>query len=151
MVGDDSGSRMYWELVDPGLVETASVGHYEYLGVGMFFSWISSTPEAAHEVYAKVREIHTTTEKSGFTAEELSQAKNKVKARVVLGGERPRNRLFNLGGNWLQRGEYRSVADDLASLDAVTLEEVHRVLAAYPLSQNTTVTIGPLEDWKAAI
>ncbi len=26
IVGDDSGSRMYWELTDPGLAETASLG-----------------------------------------------------------------------------------------------------------------------------
>ena len=58
---------------------------------------------------------------AGITEEELQQAKNKVKARVVLGSERPQSRLFNVGGNWLQRREYRSVADDLASLDAVTV------------------------------
>lgn len=151
MIGDDSGSRMYWELVDPGLVESASVGHYEYLGVGMFFSWISSTPEAARDVFSKVSAIQAEAEKAGFTAEELAQSKSKVKARVVLGSERPRSRLFNVGGNWLQRGEYRSVADDLASVDAVTLDEVHRVLAEYPLSENTTVTIGPLGDWNGAV
>ena len=55
---------------------------------------------------------------------ELRQAKNKVKARVVLGSERPQNRLFNVGGNWLQRHEYRTVADDLKSLDDVTVAAV---------------------------
>ena len=37
IVGDDSGSRFYWELVDPCLVETARPAHYEYLGAGMFY------------------------------------------------------------------------------------------------------------------
>ena len=46
IVGDDSGSRMYWELVDPGLAETASLGHYEYLGVGMFYTWLACEPDA---------------------------------------------------------------------------------------------------------
>ena len=27
VLGDDSGSRLYWELVDPGLAETAIIGH----------------------------------------------------------------------------------------------------------------------------
>jgi predicted Zn-dependent peptidase len=44
IIGDDSGSRMYWELVDPGLAETASLGHYEYLGVGMFYTWLRVAP-----------------------------------------------------------------------------------------------------------
>ena len=151
MIGDDSGSRLYWDLVDPGLVESASVGHYEYLGVGMFFSWVSSAPEAAQEVFTRVKKIQQEAERKGLTEQELAQAKNKVKARVVLGSERPRSRLFNVGGNWLQRCEYRSVADDLASVDAVTLDDVQRVLANFPLSQNTTVTIGPLETWSEPI
>ena len=34
ILGDDSGSRLFWELVDPGLAEHASLGHYEYQGTG---------------------------------------------------------------------------------------------------------------------
>lgn len=148
ILGDDSGSRMYWELIDPGLAESASLGHYEYLGAGMFFAWVSCAPESARDIYSRVSELLRQAEQDGFTSEELSQAQNKVKARVVLGSERPRNRLFNVGGNWMQRSEYRSVADDLAAVDAVTLDDVHRVLAQYPITRNTTVTIGPLKDWE---
>jgi len=147
MLGDDSGSRMYWELVDPGLVESASLGHYEYLGAGMFFTWVSCTPEAAQANFQCVKQLLQQVEAEGFHTEELRQAQSKVKARVVLGSERPRNRLFNVGGNWMQRREYRSVADDLAAVDAVTLEDVHRVLKEYPLTRNTMVTIGPLQEW----
>ncbi|NOY41378.1 MAG: insulinase family protein [Planctomycetes bacterium] len=147
MLGDDSGSRMYWEMVDPGLAESASVGHYEYLGAGMFFSWISCDPGASAANYQRAAQLQEQAEQDGFTAEELRQAQSKVKARVVLGSERPRNRLFNVGGNWMQRREYRSVADDLASVDAVTLDDVHRVLAEYPLTRHSTVVIGPLEEW----
>ena len=150
MFGDDSGSRLYWELVDPGLVESASLGHYEYLGAGMFFTWVSSVPETAQENLARVKAVQQRAEQDGFTNEELQQAKSKVQSRVVLGSERPRSRLFNVGGNWLQRGEYRSVADDLESVAAVTLDDVHRVMQKYPLTKNTTVTIGPLTDWTEA-
>jgi predicted Zn-dependent peptidase len=147
MLGDDSGSRMYWELIDPGLAESASLGHYEYLGAGMFFTWVSCAPEAARDIFARVEKLISQAEQDGFKQQELSQAQSKVKARVVLGSERPRNRLFNVGGNWMQRSEYRSVADDLAAVDAVTLDDVHRVLKEYPISRCTTVTIGPLKDW----
>jgi predicted Zn-dependent peptidase len=146
IIGDDSGSRMYWALVDPGLAESASLGHYEYQGVGMLYTWMSCAPEDAAENLKLLRAVQRTAESKGLTAEELRQAKSKLKARIVLGGERPRNRLFNVGGNWLQRREYRSVAHDLATVDAVTLDEVHAVLAKYPLSRATTVTIGPLAE-----
>jgi predicted Zn-dependent peptidase len=146
ILGDDSGSRLYWELVDPGLVESASLGHYEYQGLGMLFTWLSCAPEDAAENFARMQRIYREAETGGLTEQELDQARSKVKARVVLGSERPRNRLFNVGGNWMQRREYRSVADDLATISGVTLDEVHAVLKKYPLSRATTVTIGPLKE-----
>ena len=147
MFGDDSGSRLYWELVDPGLTESASLGHFEYLGAGMFFSWLSCDPEDAPANFDRMVDLQGRVEQNGFTAEELRQAQSKLKARVVLGSERPRNRLFNVGGNWMQRREYRSVADDLATVEGVTLDDIHRVLTEFPLTRHTTVTVGPLEDW----
>lgn len=149
MFGDDSGSRLYWELVDSGLTESASVGHYEYQGVGMYFTWLSCNPEDAIENLARLTDLQDHVELAGFGEDELHQAKSKVKSRVVLGSERPRNRLFNVGGNWLQRREYRSVADDLKALEHVSLDEIHQVLRDFPLSRKTTVTIGPLDDWPA--
>jgi predicted Zn-dependent peptidase len=148
IVGDDSGSRMYWELVDSGLAETASLGHYEYLGLGMFYTWLACEPELAEENLARLHSIFRQVEADGVSEDELRQAKNKVKARVVLSSERPQSRLFNVGGNWLQRREYRTVADDLKALDDVALEDVHAVLKKYPLSRYTTITVGPREDVK---
>jgi predicted Zn-dependent peptidase len=145
--GDDSGSRLYWELVDPGLVESASLGHYEYQGAGMFFTWVSCNPEDAVANFVKLKDLQELAEAKGFTEQELQQAKSKVKARVVLGSERPRNRLFNVGGNWLQRHEYRSIADDLAALEAVTLDDIHKCLQEFPFTRHTTGTVGPLESW----
>ena len=146
VIGDDSGSRMYWELTETGLAESASLGHYEYQGLGMFYTWLSCEPEATEANMRRLDSLYREMDANGVTEVELQQAKNKVKARVVLSSERPRSRLFNVGGNWLQRREYRSVADDLKSLDRVTTDDIHAVLAKWPLSQTSTVTVGPRED-----
>ena len=146
IVGDDSGSRMYWELVDPGLAETATLGHYEYLGVGMFYTSLACEPELVEQNLSRLHAIYQQVESGGVSEDELRQAKNKVKARVVLSSERPQSRLFNVGGNWLQRREYRAVADDLKALDDVTLDELHAVLRKFPLSRYTTITVGPRKD-----
>lgn len=145
IVGDDSGSRLYWELVDPGLAETASLGHYEYLGAGMFYSWLACEPESVEENLQRLKKILVEVERSGVTEDELRQAKNKVRARVVLSSERPQSRLFNVGGNWLQRREYRTVADDLKSLGAVTVAEITQVMKKYPLTAASTIAVGPQE------
>jgi hypothetical protein len=54
--------------------------------------------------------------------------------------------LFNVGANWTQRHEYRSVKDDLDAVDAVTREQIASVLSSYPLTNCTTLTIGPLAE-----
>jgi len=137
---------MYWELTDPGLAESASLGHYEYQGLGMFYTWLACEPEEAEANLRRLAAIYREVESRGVTDVELAQAKNKVKARVVLSSERPRSRLFNVGGNWLQRREYRTVADDLDVIDRVTVDDIRAVLAEYPLSACSTVTVGPLQE-----
>lgn len=150
IVGDDSGSRLYWELVDSGIVESASIGHYEYQGVGMYYTWVACEPEDTGQVLDHLDRLLQQVHQEGVTPDELQQAKNKVKARVVLGNERPRSRLFNVGGNWLQRREYRSVADDLEAIDSVSLEDIHQALQAYPLHEHATVCVGPVESITSA-
>lgn len=148
IVGDDSGSRMYWELSESGLAESASLGHYEYQGLGMFYTWLACEPDMTEGNLARLAAIYRTVEQDGVTETELRQAKNKVKARVVLSSERPRSRLFNVGGNWLQRHEYRTVANDLEALERVTVADIRAVLAKYPLTNCSTITVGPLEKVK---
>jgi predicted Zn-dependent peptidase len=148
MLGDDSGSRLYWELVDPGLAEQAGVSHFEYQGAGGFMSFMSCDPEHAVDNLQRMIDTFRCAQADGFTAGELEQAASKLRSRIVLAGERPRGRLFAVGNDWIHRGEYRSVADDLASVAAVTLDEVGDVLARFPLTRNTTVAIGPLKKLK---
>lgn len=149
ILGDDSGSRLYWELVDPGLAENATLGHYDYQGTGMYLTYLSCDPEVAAENFQRILDIYRSAESEGVTAAELEQAKNKINSRVVLSSERPRGRLFNLGSNWTHRRKYRSVKDDLDAVDSVTLDKIAAVLKKYPLSASTTVAIGPLKSVRA--
>lgn len=146
ILGDDSGSRLFWELVDPGLAEHATLGHYDYQGTGLYITYLSCDPEYAADNLRRVLEIYRQAEAQGVLAAELEQAKNKINSRVVLSSERPRGRLFNLGANWTHRHEYRSVKDDLDAVDAVTVEQLADVLDKYPLTESTTIAIGPLAD-----
>ena len=72
----------------------------------------------------------------------LEQAKNKISSRVVLSSERPRGRLFVLGTDWIYRREYRPIEMDLATVADMTTDDLMAVLAKYPLSRATTVTVG---------
>lgn len=144
IVGDDHNSRMYWDLVDPGHCESAEIGFNEYDGSGTYMTYFSCQPERTSEIIARITAIYEDVNRNNVTEEELAQAKNKIASRVVLRSERPMGRLSSLGGNWVYRKEYRSVADDLETVQSLSLDEIHKLLEAYPLSQTTTTTVGPL-------
>ncbi len=146
IVGDDSGSRLYWELIDPGLAEHAGVSHCEYEGAGVFMTYMSCDPAEADANLGRMLEVFRRVEADGITPEELATAKSKVRSRIVLSSERPRGRLFAVGSDWVYRSEYLSIKDDLDAIAALSVEQVEAVLAKYPLTRNTTITIGPREE-----
>ncbi|MFO1023329.1 MAG: insulinase family protein, partial [Planctomycetales bacterium] len=145
IVGDDSGSRLYWDLVEPGLVESAELSYNEYDGCGAWMSYFSCEPDLSEKILDRVGKIFAEVNKKGITAEELERAKNKVCSRIVLRSERPMGRLGSLGNNWIYRQEYRTVGDDLQAVKSVTLEQIGELLKSYPLGEMTTVMIGPRE------
>ena len=146
IVGDDGGSRIYWDLVDPGLVEFAELGYYDYDGSGTYMTWLCCQPETVAENVARIHRIYDKVNQDGVTETELQQAKNKISSRIVLRSERPMGRLSSLGSNWVYRQEYRSVAEDLNTLESLSLHDIRAALDAYPLGACTTSTVGPLEQ-----
>jgi predicted Zn-dependent peptidase len=145
IVGDDSGSRLYWELVDPGLVEAAELGYNEYDGSGTYLTYLSCDPKSAAENIERIAAIYDDVNKNGVTDVEVEQSRNKVASRVVLRSERPMGRLSSLGSNWVYRQEHQTVEDDLKILESLSAKSIRELLEAYPLGQMTTVGIGPLE------
>ncbi len=146
VVGDDSGSRFFWRLIDTGQAECAVMYSYEYQGTGIYLSMLCGVPTdtAANlqVMFDTLREV----ESQGITESELKQAQNKICSHVVLQSERPTNRLFSLGENWVQRHTYQPVREVIAAYQAVTLGDVSDVLRQYPLSVHSTVAVGPLRE-----
>ena len=144
VLGDASGSRLYWSLVDPGLAEHAALGHHDFLDAGLLITQLSCEPEEVDELLDRILALYAEATRDGITAKEFEQARNKVAGRVVLAGERPRRRLFDVGLEWSHRRRFRPIAQSLADVDAITLDDVHRILAAWPLdAPAATVIAGP--------
>jgi len=143
-VGDDSGSRLYWALVDPGLADSADCSFHEYEGSGAFYTSFSCQPEQADEDLSVVQDVLRGVQRDGITEEELNQARSKVLSRVVRGSERPKGRMMAIGMGWTYQHEYRSVDDDLRAYEGVTLAAIRQVLERYPLDRVTTLALGPL-------
>jgi predicted Zn-dependent peptidase len=145
-IGDDSGSRLYWGLVDPGLAESADCSFHEYEGTGSFYTSFSCEPEQAQANLALVRSILSEVRHDGITEAELQQAKSKILSRVVRGSERPMGRMQAIGMAWTYLQQYRSVDDELEAFDAVTLKSIREVLDKYPIDRTTTLALGPLAE-----
>ena len=144
-LGDDSGSRLYWELVDSGLAELCEMSHHEYEGAGLFLTYMSCAPEEAADNLQLIAEVYRRAAAEAITAAELEQAKSKVRSRIVLSSERPRGRLFAVGSDWIYRRQYRPVEEDLAAMAAITVDDAAAVLRKYPLERNMTISVGPAD------
>jgi predicted Zn-dependent peptidase len=145
-IGDDSGSRLYWALIDPGLADSADCSFHEYDHTGVFYTSYSCEPERTKSNLDIIHGVLNAVQADGISAEELSQARNKLLSRVVRSGERPKGRMMAIGSHWTYQGEYRSVDDELRAYEAVTLADVRTLLERYPLPQVTTLALGPLAE-----
>lgn len=144
IIGDDSNSRLFWELIDTGLAEYAAISTQEFQGAGVFYIGMSCQPDEAQNNLQRMADLIAAAESEGLTEDELTQAKNKICAGIVLAAERPTNRLFSVGSGWLQRRQYKTVREAVEAYRRITLDDLHRVLQKYPLSASAAVAIGPL-------
>lgn len=146
VLGDSTGSRLYWELVDPGLAESADASYYDFDAAGSYFTSFSCDPEDTAEILARISDIIGELQKNSITAEELATAKSKVLTRVVRGGERPGGRMQSLGMSWTYLGTCRSVDDELRAFEAVQLADVRTLLEKYPITRPAIFALGPLQE-----
>ncbi|MEX2212797.1 MAG: pitrilysin family protein [Phycisphaeraceae bacterium] len=142
VLGDSDGSRLYWALIDPGLADEADLSFFPYDQTGAYFAYASCDPERAEEVEAKLIE---TIEKYADTIEpsEIERAKNKVATSATLQGESPGGRMRGLGSQWTYLGEYRSLAEELERIMAVSIDDVKNVLKEWAWKPRTIVRLKP--------
>lgn len=144
ILGDDSGSRLYWALVDNGLAESADCTFHEYDGTGAFYTSFTCEPKRTQKnldiALAQIQSIIS----KGVTEEELEQAKSKALSRLVRSSEKTINRLQEVGMSWVYLRKYKSIDEDLQAYEKVNMRQVQQVLERYPLLRVTTTALGPL-------
>lgn len=133
LLGDASGSRLYWSLVDTGEAEHASCQHHDFLDAGLFVTQLSCDAADVGPLLERIEEVYGETTAGGIAAAEIERARNKLASRVVLGGEKPLRRLFDVGLEWSHARTYRSVADALRIVESLSPGDIDRVLQEWPL------------------
>lgn len=145
IIGDETGSRLYWSLVDTALADSAELECDSMDGTGVYCSYISCDPVNTEKVIEIVRQTLAQIRLKGVSEEELAASKNKIASALTLSGELPMGRLVPLGFGWIYREEYRPLAEELKAVQAVTTEDIRHLLEEYPLENVTILCLGPGE------
>jgi predicted Zn-dependent peptidase len=131
-LGDSSGSRLYWDLVYSGLVESVDMGNDPRDEVGSMYTFMSTEPSHVEQV-SDVFSKHMALGKP-LTSDEIERAKNKLLSSLAFQSETPMGRLYSLGLEWCYGNEPASLERLLAPLRAVDQKQISEVLEKYPLS-----------------
>jgi predicted Zn-dependent peptidase len=131
ILGDSEGSRLYWALVDTGLAEEAIAQYEARDGLGELLMFTACDPARADEAEEIVRrEVRSLAD--SITEDDAMRVRNKVLTAATLHGERPSGRMNRLGRIMTYFDEYRSLDEELARMDAVTLDDLRAVAEAFP-------------------
>ena len=143
VLGDDTGSRLYWALVDKGLAESASLMHDSADQVGSFIGYVSTGPEELPQVMdALTRELQAV-QAEGVEADEWERAKRKLATALTLRGETPFGRLMSLGVGYLYQREYLSLQQTVDTIMALAPDDAAALLAARPFDGLYTFRLEP--------
>jgi predicted Zn-dependent peptidase len=122
IIGDGSGSKFYWELVDKGIAEGASADSDERDGCGVFSAYACAAPEALDKVSDIIKNILSSA--TNFDDSELERAKTKIASRIALGGELPMGRMMALGMEWNYRANIHRLENEIEAYKSITRKDV---------------------------
>lgn len=147
ILGDGDGSRLYWNIYQRGLAESASAGIWALEGTGIMLMEANSTPENAPRVLKMLRAELESLLKDGVYEDELRRAKDKWISSIVLSGESTFSRMRSLANDWVTEGRLVSIEEEIERIEKVTTEDVMRALHRFPMLEKQVVTtLGPLDE-----
>lgn len=142
VLGAPDNSRLHWALVDSGIAEDAQCGYDGHDGAGDYYVFASADPDRLDEIRTIIeRELAALVD--SITVDDLERLRNKIRTGATVGGERPSDRMQRLGRHWMSHGRYSPLEDELARIDAVTLDQVREVATAFPIALTTVGTLTP--------
>jgi predicted Zn-dependent peptidase len=147
ILGDSDGSRLYWNIYQRGLAESASAGIWAMEGTGIFMLEANSTPENAPRVLKMLNEELDSLLNDGVFEDELRRAKDKWISSIVLSSESTFSRMRSLAADWVTEGRLISVEEEIERVEKLTTEDVMRALKRFPMREKQIITaLGPLSE-----
>ncbi len=139
-------SRLFTEVREKrGLCYTVSAAYRNDPLRGWRSCYVGTSPDRAQEsldvLAAELDRLSTPA--GAITAEEFDRARAGLRSRIVFSGESMLARAHALVSDVERLGRPRCLAEYIAEIDALTLDDVNRMLAEMPSSRATVQTLGP--------
>jgi predicted Zn-dependent peptidase len=147
ILGDDDGSRLFWNIHQKGLAESASAFVWSMEGTGILAMEANSTPEEAPRVLELLRAELDSFLEDGVHEDELRRAKDKLISGIVLSSESTFVRMRALADHWVTEGRLITIDEEIERVERVTTDEVMNVIKRFPVREKQVlVSLGPLSE-----
>lgn len=147
ILGDDTGSRLYWALHERGLAESATAQIMSFHDAGLMLIHVATEPDKAQAALETAREQLQILQNGPIDIQELERAKAKLTSSVVIGGESTYARSMAIVHSWLVHCKLETLEEVRQKIEAVTLEDLHSVLRDRPVAPRQVIAaVGPLPE-----
>jgi predicted Zn-dependent peptidase len=145
--GGGMSSRLFQEVREKrGLAYSVYSFSAQHADTGMWGIYVGCLPAKADEVLGICTEEITRVVEGGLTDAELTRGKGQVRGSIVLGLEDPSSRMSRLGKSELVYPRLEPVEEVLASIDAVTHDDIRAVAADLLTRPRALAVVGPFDD-----
>ncbi|MFK0074120.1 M16 family metallopeptidase [Arthrobacter woluwensis] len=147
VLGGGMSSRLFQEIREKkGLVYSTYSFSSSYADTGYFGLYAGCSPAKVGQVITLLQAELEKLAEHGITESELSKAKGQLSGGIVLALEDTGSRMSRLGRAELVSGEFQSIDDTLARIDAVTADEVLELARDMAGRPRTITVVGPFDE-----
>ncbi len=146
-LGGGMSSRLFQEVREKrGLAYSVYSFSSQHADTGIWGVYAGCLPAKADEVLSICRDEIDKAVSGGLTDDELDRGKGQLRGSIVLGLEDPSSRMSRLGKSELVYPRLEPVEEILASIEAVTHDDVREVAAAVLAQPKALAVVGPFDD-----
>ena len=146
-LGGGMSSRLFQEIREKrGLAYSVYSFASQHADTGMWGVYVGCLPAKADEVLRICQEEIGKVISGGLTDAELARGKGQLRGSLVLGLEDPSSRMSRLGKSELVYPRLEPVEEVLASIEAVTHDDVREIAASILGKPKALAVVGPFDD-----
>ena len=149
-LGGGLSSRLFQQIRETrGLAYSVYSAIDTFADTGALSVYAACLPERFTEVVQVTTEVLKSVARDGITENECRIAKGSLRGGLLLGLEDSASRMNRIGRSEINYGEYRTVANTLQRIDAVTLDEVNAVARKVLSGRYGAAVLGPHRSKRA--